>query len=304
MKIEDLKNSPYKFKVFLSLSIVGLVILLFINFYILPTYMGTNPSLKDTTFSVINNITALILSSLGAILFLYYFTPKVMNETDIKIIMPSDLKNYLNYILNNTKSYSYLGHTARWTRSTTLPKLYSIAKAENDTKIVNIVIINPNKDKLLNYYKDFGHGQRSKGNKIKEAKDVQKELLTTILICYLFNKKDFFQIKLYLSSKISLFRIDMSEDSAIMTKPYPLEPGVMFYKKTFFYKSYAEEIKIAQEQSKLLDFNKANFNIDEENINIENTKKILKKMKLKIDNLDDEDIISIIDNAKRPVIPF
>lgn len=303
MKIEDLQRSPYKFKIFLISSILGLTVLLVINFYILPTVFDTvKPTSLKTLTDVFNNLTTLLISSVFGILFLYLITPKIMSKSEIVILEPRDLKNNLETMIKNTNSYSYLGHTARWTRAVTLPKLYEDALNNMITKEINITIIDPNNIKLLNYFKSFGHGDRDKGNEIVNLKDLKKELFTTILIGFFYNKKSFIKVHLYLSSRISLFRFDLSDKVVILTKSNPLDPALKVYNDTFFYDSYKEEIRISQEQSQKLNFE--NVNIANNEISVHNCKKIMEQLNLNINELDNSDIEAIINEIKNPKKPF
>ncbi|MFX4218555.1 hypothetical protein ACOL3B_06590 [Aliarcobacter butzleri] len=301
MKIEDLQQSPFKFKIFLLCSIIGLIILLVINFYILPIYFESPTTLLKTLTDVFNNFTALLISSLFGVLFLYMLTPKVMSKSEIIKLEPRDLKNNLEEILKDAEFYYYYGHTARWTRSVTLPKLYEYALNKKITKEISITILDPNNIELLKYFKTYGHGERDKGNIINNIKDLKKELLSTILIGLMYDKKSFFKVNLYLSSKVSLFRFDLSDKAAILTKPHPLDPALKVYNGTFFYQSYKEEIKISQEQSRKLDFDKVE--ILNKEISINNLKRIFEELNLKINDLDDNDIKDIffnIANLKKP----
>lgn len=302
MKIEDLQKSPFKFKAFLFLSLIGVVILWTINFYILPMFFGVSVSLSKTLTDVFNNLTALLISGTIGILFLYLLTPKIMSKAEIVKLEPRDLKNSLEEILKDADFYYYCGHTARWTRTVTLPKLYKDAWSKKITKEINITILDPNNAELLRYFISFGHGKREKGNTINDTKDLKKELLSTILIGLVCDNKSFIKVNLYLSSKVSLFRFDLSDKAAILTKPNPLDPALKVYSGTFFYQSYKEEIKITQDQSRKLNFDK--LMLSDTEITIERVKGIFQELDLCIGGLDDNDLNWIILNTKKSESPY
>ncbi len=300
MQIQDLQKSPHKLKMFLLYSIIGLLILITLNFILLP-YIFDNkiPSFDKTLTDIFNNLTALVSSSIATVLFLLLITPKVLNESEVNIINPHDLRNTLDSITKKTESFTYYGHIARWSRSVTLAKLLKEANEEHITKSIDLIILNPNNKKLITYFANFGHGERGKGNDVKSAKQVKVELFITILTVYNYNQESFLNINLYLSSHISLFRMDLTQNALVLTKPYSTEPALLFYKDTFFYKSYKEEIKIAKEQSKQLFFD---FNFKKLNKN--SCKDILNKMDLDTTDLLDDDITIIMDGIKKPVSPY
>lgn len=302
MKIEDLQKSPSKFKAFLFFSLVGVVILWTINFYILPMFFGISTSFLKILTDIFNNLTALLLSGVIGILFLYLLTPKIMSKTEIIKLEPRDLKNSLEEILKDADFYYYYGHTARWTKTVTLPKLYEYALNKRITKEISITILDPDNMELLNYFMYFGHGKREKGNKIINIIDLKKELLSTILLGLLYDNKTFMKVNLYLSSKVSLFRFDLSDKAAILTKPNPLDPAIKVYSGTFFYQSYKEEIKISQNQSRKLNFEQ--LRLSDKEITIGKIKEIFQKLELCIKGLDDSDLNWIISNTKKSESPY
>ena len=301
MEIQNLLKSPYKLKMFFIYLTIGLIALLLINFMLLP-YIFNNaiPSLEKILTDITTNLSTLVATSIVTTLFLFLVTPKVVNESDINIISPHDLKDTLSNITNNTDFFTYYGHTARWNRSVTLPKLLQESNSDHSTKKIDIIVIDPDNEQATLYYSNFGHGTRVYGNKINTQNDVKLELFITILTLFEYQQNPFLDITVYLSSNISLFRMDLTENALILTKPYSEEPALLFYKDSFFYKSYKEEINIAKEQSKKLVFPKNN----KQEINKESCRRILKQMHFNIDMLIDEDINTIINGIKNNIKPY
>ena len=186
-------------------------------------------------------------------------------------------------MLNRTERFSYYGHTARWNRSVTFPKILEEAKDLRVTKYIDLIIIDPDDASACNLYASFGHGERKKGRKIQSVTDVRIELLTTFLCCIEINKSPFIEIGLYVTDKVSISRFDISDNALMLTKPYQGDPALYFPKNTFFYSSYKEEFNVAKQQCKRI-----NLDISEKDIKESNLKKALCEAGFQADYVDSE----------------
>lgn len=264
-----------------------------INYLLLP------PQSPVALVSFLNNLIALIASTIAASAAVLFFTPKTVKSSDINVVDPHDLHNALDALVNDTETHEYLGHTARWNRAKTLERLLEKAKRTRSTKTITWIILDPNDNKACEYYSQFGHANRGKGATIITKKDVKIELLTTILICLKYRKEPFIDINLYLNNKISLFRLDITESGILLTKPYSDEPAIMFPNGTFFYRSYKEEFHIAKKQSKVV-----NLDIEQLEFNPNNCRSMLKELGINHNDLTDVTIESIIKQVNKPVKPY
>lgn len=81
------------------------------------------------------------------------------------------------------------------------------------------------------------------------------------------NKSPFINFNLYVTNKVSISRLDISDNALLLTKPYQGDPALHFPKGTFFYSSYKEEFNIAKQQCKKINLHIMHRDINEENIN-------------------------------------
>ena len=298
MVIKDFYKSRYKTKWFFLSLILTVILLILVNYIVLPFYFGGELNIIDSVNSLLNNLIALVISVLIASIAFLLFSPKIIRNSDIEIIHPKDLKNELEKITNGTDVYYYMGHTARWNRSVNLEKLKKEAEEKKTRVEIDFLILNPNNIKLCNYYASFGHSNRKNGVNVQNAKDVKIEIITTILLCAKYNLNPFLRVSIYFLDKASLFRLDISDKGIIFTKPYPEQPALLFPKDTFFYKSYKEEFKISREQCEKIGLK----NLPAE-INLESCKYYLREIGIDFEDIDDDDIEKIIrkmDNLDRP----
>ncbi len=284
MIVKDVIKSPYKLRVYFIGLVMVLVFMIVANYYLLPKafiYFGSN--YEGAIPSFINNLIALLGSSFIASGFIWFVTPSGLNSNDVNVISSHDIKDFLNSMLNRTERFSYYGHTARWNRAVTFPKILEEAKDLRVTKYIDLIIIDPDDASACNLYASFGHGERKKGRKIQSATDVRIELLTTFLCCIEINKSPFIEIGLYVTDKVSISRFDISDNALMLTKPYQGDPALYFPKNTFFYSSYKEEFNVAKQQCKRI-----NLDISEKDIKESNLKKALCEAGFQADYVDSE----------------
>lgn len=268
MVIKDILKSPTKIRIYFILLTLILIWLVIINYYTLPkVFVSYGYSYDGALPSFINNIIALFGSSLLASGFFWLITPSGLDSSDVNVISSHDIKSTLNSMLDKTERFYYYGHTARWNRAVTFPKILEQANDSRSTRYIELVILDPEDENACQFYASFGHGDRNKGRKIQSVRDVRIELLTTLLCCLKSNKSPFIKFDLYVTDKVSISRLDISDNALLLTKPYHGDPALHFPKGTFFYNSYKEEFNIAKQQCKKINLDITHMDINEENIN-------------------------------------
>lgn len=292
-------KSPYRIKWYFSgLALISLFLIV-INYIVIPKCVPVDADYKEPIVSFFNNMIALSISGIVASWALLFFTPRTLKNSDIDIINPHDIKFMLEKLVFNTERFCYLGHTARWNRSVTLEKLRSDAEFRKIRKEISLVILDPNDIPSCQYYCDFGHSNRNKGNNISNINDVRSELLTTILTCIKYQKSPFLDISLFVTNKVSLFRLDISDSAILLTKPYSDEPALHFPQDTFFYSSYKEEFKIVRDQSR-----KINLDVNISNLTAKNFVQLIEISGVTCDGMEESLFEEIINQSKKLDSPY
>ena len=299
MIIKDFYQSRHKRRWYFFFLIITAMLLAVCNYLVLPLYLESNFNIVDMVTSFINNLIALVLSVLVASIAFLFFSPKVIKTSDIEILHPKDLKSELERIADNTDIYYYMGHTARWNRSVTLEKLRIKSESKRTRIEVSLLILNPNNRDLCKYYSSFGHSHRKNGFEVKTELDVRIELIITVLVCAKYNSNQLLQISIHFLDKASLFRLDISDEGIIFTKPYKEEPALLFPKNTFFYNSYKEEFKIAREQC-----HDITLEILPTKLNISNCRDYLKDLGIDLSDIDNDSMTRIIGSINNPAKPY
>lgn len=298
MFISQISESKHKKRQYFTFLLIALIMLLIIKFFIVPL-LGNNQNATSILVITLDNLIALTVSVFIASLAYLFFTPKNIREGDIHIISSYDLESELEKIVEDTEIYYYAGHTARWNRSVTLKKLASKAKLKNTRIEVSFIILDPDSYKACRYYAKFGHANRKNSSQIDNSKNVRVELITTILICAKYQSEPLLDIKVYLTDKVSLFRLDISDTEAILTKADPKEPALAFPKDTFFYRSYKEEFRVTRDQSREIEIKRLPINLD-----IASFKQYLMSIDINTKDISNEDMDHILKEIREPTNPY
>jgi hypothetical protein len=297
--VKDIIKSPAKIRLYFIVLVMLFAFIIVANYYLLPkafvyfgsTYDGVIPSF-------INNIIALLGSSLLASGFLWFVTPSGLDSSDVNVIASHDIKGVLNSMLDRPERFSYYGHTARWNRVVTFPKILEQANDSRSTKYIDLIIIDPDDEKACKFYALFGHGDREKGRDIQSIRDVRIELLTTFLCCLENNKSPFIKVDFFVTNKVSISRFDISDSALLLTKPYHGDPALHFPKNTFFYSSYKEEFNIAKQQCRRI-----NLDIQERDISNFNLKDTLLEAGFEVGYFDSDferDLLHAFSKIEKP----
>jgi len=299
MIIKDIIKSPAKIKIYFIALAALLAIFIAANYYLLPMVYVYFGSVYDGAMpSFFNNLIALLGSSLLASGFFWFVTPSGLDSSDVNVIASNDIKSTLNSMLDGTERFYYFGHTGRWNRAVTFPKILEQANDSRSTKYVELIIVDPDDEEACQFYASFGHGNRAKGRNIQSIRDVRIELLTTFLCCLESNKSPFINFELSVTNKVSISRLDISDTALLLTKPYHGDPALHFPKDTFFYASYKEEFNIAKQQCRKIDLDVTKIDVSKGNI-----KETLRKAGFDVDYIDsdfEKELLQSYGNIEKP----
>lgn len=299
MIVKDIIKSPVKVRLYFFVLSIFFIVLVATNYYMLPKlFLHFNTPYNEALSSFLNNIIALVGSSLLASGFFWFIMPSGLESSDVNVIASYDIKTTLSSMINNTERFYYYGHTARWNRAVTFPKILEQANDSKSTKYIELIIINPDDEKACQFYASFGHGNRNNGRKIQSIRDVRIELLTTFLCCLESSKSPFIKFDLSVTNKISISRLDISDNALLLSKPYHGDPALHFPRDTFFYTSYKEEFNVAKQQCR-----KINLDMDKKDINNKTIPEILCKAGFNKDYINDDftnDLLQAFGDIKKP----
>lgn len=292
-------------KKFYPSFLLFLLILILLRLFVIPSITSEND--KNQVYDIINStLDALFSTSFATVAIaelIGFFIPNIIKISRIETIEPIEIKKEFRESLSTTTSWHYRGGCGRYNRSVTIPELGKRSLSDNVTHNITIQIIDPSNSELCMKYSDYRNSLKSARTNKWSPQKVKIDLLATIAICYI-NKNIYpkLEIKIGLLQTFSIWRIDLSDKQAIITKEEKSESALKCVEKTLFYNSYNEDLLLSLKHSKILEAEQNKLQKD--NLSIQSLRSFFNKLKIgkiKLSDLDYQEIIKIIE---KPVNPY
>jgi hypothetical protein len=297
MKASELSN-PYRRRQFFALGVATFVALLAVRFFILPWFWGQHlPKGEEIVDKILDGFLVATATSVITAGVLSWLTPSE-EMAEIMIMNPGlELKRLLENDLRGTRNFWYKGHTGKWTRSETLPRLAREARSARSGKDIRIVILNPNNDAACRQLANLDATRDPKLDTSSQVSYIKKQLLATILTAYAWREKEpLLRISVGLHNEFSLFRIDLTDQSVIVTRSSPRDLAIRYSFQSDFYRSFLEEVRVSFDRSKRL------REFDAHGINFERLTEESARQLLTMLELNPAEILGIGENALADVI--
>jgi hypothetical protein len=243
--------------------------------------------------------------TIGIATFVFWLTPKIIKKSIMEVLYPKEISPLLKKATTHTRSWIYKGACGRYMRSTTLPEISSAAKQEGIGREISITILNPDNDQLCAEYATYRRSLKSATSENPWTKNrVKEEILATALSALRFRHEEpLLRIQLYLLDHFSAFRLDISDQYAIVTKEDKEATGLRADAGTYFYDSYKDDIRLSERQSKEVNYQGSipvGSNLTEEDLKL----LILEVELISAEGLSELSVSNIIDGINSPKDPY
>lgn len=300
-----LRKKHYRGIFFLTVILLLLLSIVF-RYFALPNFdeeLNTN----------ITKLFATLLDSLAASLivttligsFIFWLTPEIIKKSAIEVIEPKEINPLLQKSIADTKTWIYKGACGRYTRSKTLPSLAKAAKHEGLGREIRITVLNPNNDQLCSEYATYRRSLKSASKEKPWTEErVKEETIATIIsaLSYQYNEP-LLRIDIHLAEYFSAFRIDISDQYAIITKEDKEASGLKADRGTYFYNSYKDEATLSERQSLKINY-KEKIEITEKIKEKDLEKIIIDSKIISTDKLAKLSLTSILNSINSPKDPY
>ncbi|WP_395302997.1 hypothetical protein SIM97_11140 [Pectobacterium zantedeschiae] len=279
--------------IFYTAMALFILLSLLLRYGILPHhYPNTASDFGGFLAFFLNGIVTSLLVTIIIGSFMYWIQPKSMNNAKIEIEDQKALKEMFEAAFSSTDIWYYKGGCGRYFRTKTLPEIALAARKKSQSKEVLVVILDPTNYDVCEKHAIYRSGMASQ--QVEKDKwdlfKVQSELFATIVSTVVTQAQEpLLRLSISLCSHYSSFRIDLSDNYAVITKEDRNAPAIICHKGTYFYKSYKDEVILSLNQSRILKkIKEAKFKISE--IDSHHVKNILEELELKCDFLNDDDL--------------
>lgn len=305
----DILRNPYSRRKFYATCIAATVALICLRYFVLPAIYrgqaGADVSPYSAFSSLLDNFIVALISSIVVTSLLLWLSPSVKEMAQLTVVQPGrELKSILNEDVKNCSEFWYRGHTAKWTRTVTIPALAKEAREERATKKIYIIILDPDNESSCRLLADLDHRRNPTVTIPDRLKFIKRELIMAILSAYLWKEREpLLDIHVSLNNKFSLFRIDLYSKSAIVTRSSPNDSALRYSSDSDFYRAFKEELNISFRQAKQLpDVDAEGVTFD--NLTVPAARTLLTKIGINTAAIPDDELQLAVDEIKDPQPPY
>ena len=221
------------------------------------------------------------------------------------VIAPKEIGPLLKKATSDSKTWIYKGACGRYNRATTIPMMASAARQQGIGRDIRMTLLDPINEQLCDEYSIYRRSLKSAKYGSKWTKEkVQQEVIATVLSALRFKHEEpLLRIEIYLTNHFSAFRVDISDEYAVVTKEDSDASGLRADKSTYFYDSYLDDCRLCERQSKKVDYNHI-IPLDGD-LNSKNIVPIIEKVfNCEMQNLKDLELDKIVAAINSPTDPY
>lgn len=185
--------------------------------------------LRDTLNGVLLSLVASGIFALFSMAYIAYFLDPGEVQSRI-VICPSDLRAELERVATQAKDYRIYVRSGRHFRAEILPILIKQAKLMRRPIALEVVLLDFRDQVICDKYAHFRKHSSFDGNHWS-TEVVQAEVLATVLAVAqaVVDTPSTLRVSLYLSSRLSTFRVEGSSDEIIVTREDPKDFAYKFH---------------------------------------------------------------------------
>lgn len=305
--MNEILRKKYSRNLLIGSAALFILVVLLIRYLALPYFFPSIVGDWGTFFSnILNGLVTSTIITITVGVFVYWLQPEIAKNAKIEIENQHALGEMFSTAFSKTDLWYYKGGCGRYFRTKTLPEIAKYARKKTQSKEVLVVILDPTDIDLCKKHAIYRSGTASQEIETEKwtLEKVRLELFSTIVTTLVIQVNEpLLRITISLCSHYSSFRIDLSDEYAVITKEDRNAPAIICHKDTYFYKAYKDEVVLSLNQSKKL--NKIDYlDLNLGDITAENVKDILKEIGVYDSALNDSFYGSVASVCKLKKNPY
>ncbi|GAB0101971.1 hypothetical protein JMUB6875_09380 [Nocardia sp. JMUB6875] len=208
-----------------------------------------------------------------------------------------------------TDNWIYKGGTGTYLRAVTLP--YFLARARDESHLLNlrVEVLDPSDEQLCladAQYRSSLQPQGDANGRPWTTDRIRKQSYATVLACAWYrHQSEFLTIELGLSSALSTYRWDMSDNVVIMNQRGSKTPALLFERGKSQYPDFTRELAVSFKQAKPVQLSRDADLRPPTEPTIAQVRRLLESLGLPLPHAyTDDDVVEIVEYALRPVNTF
>ncbi|VXC20079.1 conserved hypothetical protein [Pseudomonas sp. 8BK] len=248
MTLSGILSSPSQRRSFLLAS--GAVLLAFIILIFSISILAPNtPAWNALNNLLISAVASAVFALVSGLYISYFF----VDPNDIRaesILLPEDIDQALREIATRAVDYKIFARTGRHFRAEILPLLIKQARKNRHPIRAEVILLDFRDTPICERYSNY-RKTSSFDSGLWDTRYVQKEIVATILALLKASQENpgLIEINLFLSKRLSTFRIEGSSDELIITREDPKDLAARYSRAHRDFSAFVTEFSWVRDDS-------------------------------------------------------
>jgi hypothetical protein len=233
---EDL-TSPFARKRFFW-GFVALCVLCGVVLYLVRSLLPEG-AVRDVAEAVVIDVLAGSLIVLAFYSLYMHFIGPNAGLREVTVTRPRDIRERLEQLPDNVRHYTFWGRSGSYFRSSPLLVLNRQSREHKRVIKVDVVLPDPTDERLIKSYQQIlaSLGENVDGNRLLA------NVLATSMACAIIDANNkYIRVRLFYSKFLPAFRVDISENGAILTQDDPAKSALFFDFGSEFYDMFRTQV--------------------------------------------------------------
>ena len=246
-----LPESKYLRRALFGLAALCLVILVTVEFLLLPATGSKGENLKAVGSNVVANLLTSLIAFLivaGAALWLF---PPTRDSREVRVVDGRDRTAILDEGRRSATFWWFTGGLGRFNRAVLIPEMAAAARQSNSTRRVVLLTLDPDYPPVCRAYAELRGARRSGRGQTWTEASVRSEVLATVLCASQWSEREpLLEVEVGFKRTCALTRLEINDSFAIRTSEDPSESAMLFPKDAPFYSLMTEDFRLERRQAR------------------------------------------------------
>ena len=215
-------------------------------------------------------------------------------------LRPSEIRPTLIDGVNATKkTYWFRGRSGRFLTATVIPKLVSRSAGELRTLDIRVQMLDPSNVEACGNYADYRRRIKV-AREAETARGIQLEIFGHLVSIHVATSESLLVAEIYLHRVFALYRVDLNDAYAVITREKKSEPGIKVASSNPFFEFLVEDFRLMESQALKLPDAKKLVSAD---LSADRIRELIGEWKLPM-TLTDSEMETVLAHARKPMDPY
>lgn len=197
------------------------------------------PTINEVIISILINITSGSVIIIGFYIIYVYFIGDNAAVREVSVTRPQDIRERMVAMPKGVRHYMFWGRSGSYFRAYPLLVLDTEAREDKRNIAVDVLLPDPDDERLVKSYRDI---LKSLGEDKGDNPLLPNVLATCIACAIMASNNKHLTIKVHLSRFLPAFRVDLSDNGAILTQDDKKKSALYFDYGSEFYDMFRSTV--------------------------------------------------------------